>query len=522
MPEPHTPNGRWILVTTILASSMAFIDSSALNVALDAIQKALNATGSDLIWVVNAYLLLLASLILIGGSLGDHYGRKRIFRYGIMLFAGASCACGLAPTIGILITARAIQGIGGALMVPGSLAIISATFYPTERGSAIGIWSAAGTLTTIGGPIVGGLLASAGLWRAVFFINLPLAVIALVCLTRVPETRDEQAVRGLDFLGTLFVVLGLTGLTYGSILFSNAAGDPTLALASSVGGFVALGIFVLVEARSKNPLVDLALFRSHDFSGTNLLTLLLYAALAGALFFVPLNLIQIQGYPASAAGLAFLPFSLLVAGISPFTGNLVQRFGPKRLLTVGPALVAAGCMLLSLPGLTTGVGDYFTSFFPGVLAIGLGMGITIAPLTTTVMGAVASHRSGIASGVNNAVARSAQVLATALFGAIALSTFSVDLSARAATLGLPPQAQQALQRESINFGNTQVPADLAPDNQQPVKTAIREAFVDTFRRVALIAAGMALASAVMSLVLISPKLEPADEKEAQTGKTMAE
>src|SRR5579859_5408889 len=271
---------------------MAFIDGSALNVALPALQKDLQATGADLLWVVNGYLLLLASLILIGGSLGDRFGRKQVFRAGIIIFSVSSFVCGISPSIGLLIAARVVQGIGGALMVPGSLAIISATFQGDQKGQAIGIWSAAGTITTIAGPLLGGFLAGAGLWRAVFFINIPLAVLALISLTHVDESRDESASPHLDYAGTVLVILGLAGLTYGALNLSMGGGAASV-IGLSVG-VVALVAFVLVEWRSSHPMVNLALFRSRTFSGTNLMTALLYGALSGALFLFPLNLIQVQ------------------------------------------------------------------------------------------------------------------------------------------------------------------------------------------------------------------------------------
>lgn len=507
--EPAPAHGTWVLVATILASGMAFIDGSALNVALDALQKDLHASGADLLWVVNAYLLCLAALILLGGSLGDHFGRNRIFRAGIVLFSGASMACGLAPSTGFLITMRAIQGIGGALMVPGSLAIISANFAPAQRGQAIGIWSAAGTITTLGGPLLGGFLASSGFWRGVFFINLPLAVVALVALARVPETRDENAPRSLDYIGTALVAIGLAGLTYGAIALSGeVSGGPILALAALGLGAVALVAFVLTERRIANPLVDFRLFRSRTFRGANLMTALLYGALGGALLFLPLNLIQVQGYPASIAGFNFLPFTILLAVISPFTGRLMKRFGPRVLLTVGPLIVAAGFVLMALPGLTGGPEDYFVSFFPAIVVLGLGMGITVAPLTTAVMGSAPASRAGIASGINNAVARSAQVLATAILGAVALSAFAGHLDARTAALPLPPAARAALLAEAANLANARIPADLSDDLRKQTQEAVKLAFVDTFRQVILLAAGGAALSGMLSAWQVSNRLDP--------------
>lgn len=499
------PTGRWILVTTVLASSMAFIDGTALNLVLPNIQTELGATGAELLWVVNAYLLLLASLILLGGSLGDHYGRKRIFGIGILIFAISSLVCGLAPTVDILIITRGAQGVGGALMVPGSLAIISASFAPQEQGQAIGIWSSASTITTLGGPILGGALASAGLWRFVFFINLPLALLALYALSKSPESRDIEA-RKLDILGATLIALALAGITYGLVTMGDLGVDEGLndssVIIGLVGGVIALVVFIIVEARSSHPMMDLRLFRSRDFSGSNAMTAFLYGALTGALLFLPLNLIQIQGYDPSIAGLTLLPFTILLAVLSPYAGRLLPRLGPRRMLTVGPAIVGLGFLTLSFVGVTKGPDDYWTTFLPPILIIGLGMGITVAPLTATVMGAVPSEHSGVASGINNAVTRSAQVLATAVFGAIALVVFSSLLSAQTTHVTMSETARMSLQANARDLGNTPIPQDLSETAQMQVETAIKVAFVGMFQMIARIAAAMCFISASLAAIII--------------------
>jgi len=507
--QPNNNNaGRWVLLTTILASSMAFIDSSALNVALDAMQKDLKASGADLIWIVNIYTLLLASLILLGGSLGDHFGRNRIFRIGIILFAAASFVCGISPTVGILIAARAVQGLGGALMVPGSLAIISASFPEAQRGRAIGTWSSFGTITTILAPALGGFLANAGLWRGVFFINIPLAVFAVLALTRVPETKDDDTPRELDYAGTALIVVGLSGLTYGAIGLgqANESGtfDPTPLIALAVG-VVALVGFVLVEARSKHPLVPLALFKQRTFSGTNLMTVFFYGALSGALFFFPLNLIQIQGYPPNVAGLTLLPLSLALAVLSPIMGGLVMRIGPRVLLTVGPVIVGLAFIWLGSVGLTAGPDAYWTTFFPGIVLLGVGLGITVAPLTTAVMGAVPSHEAGVASGVNNAVARSAQGLAVAALGGLALVSFSNGLAGQLANRNIAPDVRQQVQGTASKLGNTEIPKDLDEATSASIRQSIQGAFVEMFRLVFYIGAGLSFISAICSAILIENK-----------------
>jgi EmrB/QacA subfamily drug resistance transporter len=491
------------LFATILASSMAFIDGSALNVALPSIQADLRASGAQLLWVVNAYLLMLAALILAGGSLGDHLGRKKIFMLGIALFLLASCACGLAPSVGFLIGARLAQGIGGALMIPGSLAIIGASFGPERRGRAIGTWSAATTLVTIAGPVLGGVLADAGWWRGVFLINLPLGVLALVVLLlKVPETRDERAAQAIDYPGAVLASLGLAGLTYGFISAPGYGFADARVSGALIGGLAALAAFVVVEARSPHPMMPLRLFRSHTFAGANLLTLFLYGALTVGTFFLSLNLVQAQGYSQSVAGFAFTPFAILLAALSRLTGGLADRYGPRLPLIVGPALAGLGFLLFAFVGVTGGVGDYWTTFFPGIVVFGIGMAITVAPLTATVMGAVSARFAGTASGINNAVSRTAGVLALAIVGAVALLLFAAHLDARTASLGLSDTARQALHTAAGQLGAAQPPAEVAPDQVDAVRQAIRLAFVDTFRVIMFVCAGLAWLSAAMSALFL--------------------
>jgi EmrB/QacA subfamily drug resistance transporter len=502
--------GRWVLFGTILASSIANIDSSALNVALPSIQVGLHASGPQLLWVVNSYLLMLAALILIGGSLGDKRGRKRVFMAGIALFLLASLVCGLAPSVEFLIVARLVQGIGGALMIPGSLAIITAYFGADRLGGAIGTWAAAGTIVTIGGPMLGGVLANAGLWRAIFLINLPLGLVALLVLFyKVPESRDTSASGAIDYPGAVLATLGLAGLTYGFIAASDRGLTAPATLIALLGGAVALGAFVVVEMRSPHPMMPLQLFRSRTFSGTNLLTLFLYGALSISTFLLSLNLVQVQGYSQALAGFVFLPFSLLLAGFSRWTGRLVDRYGARPLLIGGPALVGVGFLLLGLVGLSAGPPAYWTTFFPGIVVLGLGMAVTVAPLTTAVMGAVARHYAGTASGINNAVSRTAGVLAIAIVGAVALAGFADALDTRTAALPLAPQVRAALQAQTAQLGATHVPSGLAPDQTAAVATAIKLAFVDMFRVVMFICAGLAWLSSLMAALLVEGRSHPA-------------
>lgn len=502
-PPLATGSKTWVLFATILASSMVFIDGSALNVALPALQADLGASGKQLLWIVNAYALLLSALILAGGSMGDIYGRKRVFILGISIFSLASLGGGLAPSAATLIAARALQGIGGALMVPGSLAIIAATVPREERGRAIGTWSAATTVTTIIGPVLGGTLADVGLWRGVFFINIPLGAMALYGLLRhVPETRDEEAGK-LDVRGTLVVTLSLAAISYGAIEAPQRGLANPAALATLIAGAVGMLAFVLVEQRSAAPLVPLELFRSKAFSGANLLTLLLYSALFSYLFFFSLTLIQAQDYRANAAGLALIPFSIMLTALSRWAGGLVDRTGAKLPLVIGPLITAGGFFLLGLPGLnSSGSASYWTTYFPGVTTIGIGMGLTVAPLSTAIMTSVPDRQVGTASGINNAVSRAAQVLSIAAVGGFALLSFRQGLVGQAEDLGLPPQAIRDLRLEAADLGAAESPDSVPDGAKAAVERAVREEMLTTFRRISVVATALATMSGAIAALLI--------------------
>jgi EmrB/QacA subfamily drug resistance transporter len=496
--------GRWVLVATTLASSMAFIDSTVVNVALPALQTNLNATIVDVQWVIEAYSLLLSALLLVGGSLGDHYGRRRVFLVGIALFALASTWCGLAANIKQLIVARAAQGLGAALLVPGSLAIISSSFPENERGRAIGTWSGFSAITTAIGPVIGGWLIEHFSWRAIFFINVPIAlVIIFISLWRVPESSDKES-KGLDWLGAILVTFGLGALIYGLIESSQLGFGDRSVLTALVAAGVLLALFVIVETRISNPMLPLILFRSRTFTGANLLTLLLYGALGGTLFFFPLNLIQVQHYSATAAGAAFLPFILIMFLLSRWAGGLVEKYGSKIPLVIGPLIAALGFALFMLPGLNAG---YWQTFFPAVVVLGTGMAVSVAPLTTTVMNSVTQNRVGVASGVNNAVARGAGLLAIAVLGIVMLHSFNNALDRRLADRNAPSAVRQSLQTQRTKLAAASLPNGLDQMTQQFVGETIAESFVHAFRLIMAIGATLAAVSAIVAWILIGTARE---------------
>jgi EmrB/QacA subfamily drug resistance transporter len=408
-----TPAGRWVIVAAVLGSGMAFLDGTVVNVALPAIGRDLHAGLSGLQWTLDAYLLTLGALLLLGGALGDRYGRRRVFEFGLIAFSVASAVCGLAPNLGALIVARAIQGIGGALLVPGSLAVLSASFVPEDRGRAVGAWSGlAGAFSALG-PFLGGWLVDAVSWRLVFLINLPVAA-ATVWIVRhhVPESRDVAAVAGgrLDLPGAAAATIGLAGVVF-ALIEGTANEASSLVVAAAVVGVAALVAFPVIERGQAEPLVPLDLFRSRQFSGANATTFAVYGAFNGALFLFVVQLQQGMGYSALEAGSAMLPVTVLLLVLSARAGRLAQRIGPRLPMTVGPLLAAAGLLLLSRVGPGS---SYVTGILPAVLVFGGGLALTVAPLTSAVMAAVEERHLGAGSGINNAVARVAGLLSVAL------------------------------------------------------------------------------------------------------------
>jgi EmrB/QacA subfamily drug resistance transporter len=499
----------WVLAATILGSSITFIDSTVVNVALPVLQRELATDIAGAQWIVEAYSLMLSALILVGGSLGDRLGRKRIFSFGLLLFAIASAGCGLAQSTGQLIAARAVQGVGAAMLVPGSLAIISASFSKQDRGKAIGTWSGFTAISAGVGPVLGGWLIENVSWRWIFFINLPIAAVVLaITWWRVPESRDESAGKRVDILGAATATLGLGGVVYGLVEAGGRGFTDTRIVVSLAAGVVLLLLFVIVERkRGTRAMMPLALFRSQTFAGANLLTLFLYGALSGMMFFLPFNLIQVQGYSATEAGAAFLPFVLTMFLLSRWAGGLVQRYGAKLPLVLGPIVASAGFALFMLPG--AGAGSYWTSFFPAVMVMSLGMATSVAPLTTTVMGAVEERHAGIASGINNAVSRTAGLISIAVFGIVMSGVFARSFNTRLQTLNLPAETRAALQAQASSLAAISLPEQLQDESNQAVKAAIAESFVSGFRVVILIASALALASGFFAWLLIGGRAQPA-------------
>ena len=502
----NSSTGRWLMVAAVLASSMAFIDATALNVALPALQKALNAGGAELFWVLNAYLLIMAALILIGGVLGDRLGRKRVYMIGISVFVIGSFACGCSGSATMLIVCRIVQGAGGALMIPGSLSLISASFNESERGKAIGTWGSFTTMVTVGGPIVGGALADAGLWRDLFFMNIPLGLGSLLILWfKVPESRGEGSGKPLDLWGALTVARGLALVTFGCLRFPAAGWRDWLVLAALGGGVVLLGVFLVIERRSANPMLPLSLFRNPVFSGVNALTFFLYGGLGIAMLFLPLDMVQVQGYSQMEAGLSFLPFTLLMIALSRPAGALADRYGPRVLLIAGPAAVGVGMLMLSFVGRVEGMSGFWVSYFPGILVFGLGMAFTVVPLTAAVMGAVGQEFSGMASGVNNALSRVAGVFANAVLGALAVVVFTAAVAKRVDGLGLDGRDRQLVMAETSKLGDAKVPEEVKKaswDISEGVEAAYKEGFVRAYAVILRIAAGLAFAGAGCAVIFV--------------------
>lgn len=481
-------------MATILGSSLAFIDGTIVNVALAVIQDALHASINQLQWVVEAYALTLAALLIVGGSLGDLYGRRIIFLIGVFIFTVASIGCGFSLTMMQLIIARAIQGIGAALLVPGSLALISASFSEERRGQVIGTWAGFTSLITAAGPLLGGWMAQHMSWRWIFFLNVPLAIIVIiVTLAYVEESKNEQQSGKLDIIGAILATIGLGALIFGLIEWQNKFS--IILITEIIGVFALLGFF-WIEAHSASPMLPLKLFRSRNFSAVNMMTFFLYFTLYGVFFFLPLKLIQIQGYTPTQAGAALVPLILLMFLLSRWSGGLVKRIGPRLPLVIGPIIVALGYALF-IPANANS--SYWISFFPAVVVLGLGMAISVAPLTTVVMSSIAENYVGIASGINNAISRIAGLLAVAILGLVMTMSFNHQLEEKLKVSPLRVSVKQEILIQKNKLANIKTSDKIAHQ-------IIQESFIEGYRMILWIAVVLSLMSALTAGIFVSKKL----------------
>jgi EmrB/QacA subfamily drug resistance transporter len=489
--------GSWVLAATVLGSSMDFIDGTVTTVALPALQTGLGATGAQAQWVVVGYALFLSSLLLVGGALGDRLGLRTVFLTGVVLFAVASVWCGLAPEITQLIAARCLQGVGGALLVPNSLALLSENFSEGQRGKAIGTWSGFASIMTALGPVLGGWLVQHGSWRWVFFVNAPVAV-ATVCivLTKVPARRQrdlQSALAGMDWTGAALSTTGLSAVTFALIECTQRGA----VIWVGVAGVVMLAASLWMDQRVSSPLLPLSLFRNHNFLGTNLLTFFLYGAFGGTLYYLPLNLIQIQRYSPTQAGAAFLPAVLLMFLLSRWAGGLLTRYGARLPLIVGPLIAALGFVLLARPAVE---GAYWMTYFPGVVVLGLGMTVSVAPLTTVVISSVDESRTGTASAVNNAMSQVAALLALAVLAPVFFSVFSSSLSRGLERRGASAEVTQQVEMQRSKLGAIET-------SDARGRAAVNGAYVAGFRTVVLLAAGLAVAASASAAFTLSRHCE---------------
>ena len=503
--------GHWVLASAILGSSITFIDGTVVNVALPILQRDLDATIGQTQWVVESYALMLSALILVGGSLGDLVGRKKIFSFGVLVFGISSVLCCKAQDANQLINARGVQGIGAAMLVPGSLALISANFSKKKRGRAIGTWSGVTAIAAGIGPVLGGWLIETFSWRWIFFLNVPLVVaVLLITFFRVPESRDDDAPKRVDWLGALLATIGLGGVVFGLIESNSLGFRNAIVISSLIIGLLSIAGFIFVESRIKNPMMPLGLFSAPAFLGSNLLTLFLYAALGGLLFFLPFILIQVQGYGPTAAGAALVPFIVTMFLLSRWAGGLVDRFGSKIPLTVGPFIAACGFALFSLP--SADGASYWATYFPAVMVMSVGMSIAVAPLMTTVMGAVEERHAGTASGINNAVSRTAGLIAVAAFGVVLVSSFERHFVADISSMQVPSDIRDKLLAQASQLAEIRIPEGVSGDQSSAIIQSIRNSFISGFRVVTIISAALAVLSSIAAWILIPGKILRAKSK----------
>jgi EmrB/QacA subfamily drug resistance transporter len=482
---------RWVLIATILGSGTSFLEASVINVALPSIQDAFSVSVAQLQGIGTAFTLVLAALALAGGAAGDRFGKRRLFLWGALGLALTSLACGFAASASQLIAGRALQGLAAALLVPNSLALLSASFPKAERGGAIGIWSGATALFGAAGPVLGGWLVDTTSWRGGFLVVVPLALLALlVARWRVPDPPTLRRAPPVDWIGAALSTAAITGLVCAIILSSSNAVVASLLL---LFGTLAVASFDRLELRSPAPMVPVRLLRSRSFFGVNALTLLVYFAVTSAFFLLPFDLIEVQHYSAMATGAAFLPFAIIVGVFSRFAGGITDRWGPRRLLILGSLTTAFGLALFAVPGIG---GSYWSTFFLPMTMVGFGMAMSTTPLTTIVLDAVAPAEVGIASGVNSAFARIASLLAVSIVGVLTLAMFTRAIEGHAALASLPPSLRRELVGNRQSFADTSIPKSVHGPDRQLLERILAEAFVASFRSIVGLSAGVALASAL--------------------------
>ncbi|HEY4162314.1 MAG TPA: MFS transporter [Dongiaceae bacterium] len=501
-PPPISRNQeKWILAATIIASTMAFSDMTIVNVALPVLQRGLGASFAQVQWVVEAYILVLSALILVGGAIGDLYGRRRVFSLGIAIFALASAACGLAPDAATLVLARGVQGFGAALMMPGSLAIVSASFPSERQGDAIGLWSATTGIAMAIAPAFGGWLIDNLSWHAAFLINLPLAAVAFtITWWKVPESRSPRT-RSLDLTGMLLAIVGLGCLTYGLIAAGERGFAHPLTFGPMLFGAAALSLFFLAERRVRDPMIPLTLFRLPNFGGIQAYTFLLWAALQGTTFFVPFRLMQVQGFAPTEAGMALLPLVVISSLLSRRFGRVADRVQPRILLVAGACLTGTGFLLLTFPDANT---SYVVGFMPALLLMGIGMGVCQVPVTVVAMNAAGRGNVGTSSAINNMAARTGGLIAIAVFGLILAHGYNGALDAGLKSAGLPEAAQQALELQRAKLAGSAIPAELTPDQRITAAAIVKQSFIAGYRWAMLIAGAMAFFSAWIAIRYLKP------------------
>lgn len=491
-PAVRPTKGTLVLAASILGSGMALLDGTAVNVILPVLQRELHANAQFVQWVVEGYALFLSALILVGGALGDVYGRRKMFVAGTIVFAGASIACALARTMEQLVIARCIQGVGAALLVPESLALISAQFEPAQRGKAIGTWAAFSAISGAIGPVLGGVIAQHFSWRWVFLVNVPIAALVIyISLRYIHESRDEDAGQHIDFVGAALATLGLGALVY-SLIELQSGTNQTINLAIGVAGVIVLVLFVVYEKRSPSPMMPLKFFTYPGFAGANVYTFLLYAGLGGSLFFVPFDLINVQHYTPTEAGAAMLPMTLIMFFFSRYSGALQAKLGAGPMLVGGAIIAALGFALFALAGQGR---SYWLSFFPASVVLGIGAVTFVAPLTATVMNSLETKHAGVASGVNNAIARAAGLIAVAALGLVLSAAFYRSYDARIARATVAPATRAKLAADRTRLLTGYVPANIAASDQPVVRSIVDASFVNAFAWVMFSSAGLALAAA---------------------------